>query len=381
MLTTPSGTPASRRISTSASIESGVWWAGLMTTGAAGGDGRRDLAGAHRHREVPRRDEQARPDGLARDQEAGAAGRGGLVAAGDAHRLAGEVAEELRGVRDLAARLGHAACPSRGSSAGRGRRCVRAAARRRAVRMSARACGRRRGERRLRRHRGVERRDAVGRGRVRDRAQHPAGGRVEHVEGLLRPRRRPTCRRCAAACGPLRRPRPRAVDDPSPSSLSRLPEAPCRTVLTLYSDCRQYAMEVSWPSLSEILKQATGVIAARGEGVLLFDEDDRRYLDFTAGIGVTSTGHSHPRVVEAAQQQVAKADPRAVHDRHAPAAADPGRPDRRGAARRAWTGCTSPTPARRPSRPRCAWPAWRPAARTSSPSTAASTAGPWRPRR
>ena len=42
--------------------------------------------------------------------------------------------------------------------------------------------------------------------------------------------------------------------------------------------------------LSQVLKQATGVVAARGEGVLLFDEDDRRYLDFTAGIGVTSTG-------------------------------------------------------------------------------------------
>ena len=56
--------------------------------------------------------------------------------------------------------------------------------------------------------------------------------------------------------------------------------------------------------LSETLKQATGVIAARGEGVFLFDEDDRRYLDFTAGIGVTSTGHCHPRVVEAAQRQV-----------------------------------------------------------------------------
>jgi 4-aminobutyrate aminotransferase len=38
--------------------------------------------------------------------------------------------------------------------------------------------------------------------------------------------------------------------------------------------------------------------------VLLYDEDDRRYLDFTAGIGVTSTGHCHPRVVEAAQRQV-----------------------------------------------------------------------------
>lgn len=58
--------------------------------------------------------------------------------------------------------------------------------------------------------------------------------------------------------------------------------------------------------LSPLLKQATGVIAARGEGALLFDEDDRRYLDFTAGIGVTSTGHSHPRVVAAAQEQVGK---------------------------------------------------------------------------
>src|SRR5215217_114932 len=57
--------------------------------------------------------------------------------------------------------------------------------------------------------------------------------------------------------------------------------------------------------LSTILKQATGVVAARGEGVYLFDEDNRRYLDFTAGIGVTSTGHCHPRVVEAAQRQVA----------------------------------------------------------------------------
>ncbi|MDZ4270936.1 MAG: aminotransferase class III-fold pyridoxal phosphate-dependent enzyme, partial [Mycobacterium sp.] len=53
-----------------------------------------------------------------------------------------------------------------------------------------------------------------------------------------------------------------------------------------------------------MLKQATGVLAARGEGALLFDEADRRYLDFTAGIGVTSTGHCHPRVVEAAQRQV-----------------------------------------------------------------------------
>lgn len=57
--------------------------------------------------------------------------------------------------------------------------------------------------------------------------------------------------------------------------------------------------------LSPVLKQATPVVAARGQGVHLYDEDDRRYLDFTAGIGVTSTGHCHPRVVQAAQHQVA----------------------------------------------------------------------------
>lgn len=56
--------------------------------------------------------------------------------------------------------------------------------------------------------------------------------------------------------------------------------------------------------LSQGLKQATGVLAARGEGMYLYDESDQRYLDFTAGIGVTATGHCHPRVVQAAQQQV-----------------------------------------------------------------------------
>ncbi|MFD0684644.1 aspartate aminotransferase family protein [Actinomadura fibrosa] len=57
--------------------------------------------------------------------------------------------------------------------------------------------------------------------------------------------------------------------------------------------------------LSPLLKQATPVLAERGEGVHLYDAEGRRYLDFTAGIGVTSTGHCHPRVVAAAQEQVA----------------------------------------------------------------------------
>ncbi|MFC4051791.1 aspartate aminotransferase family protein [Actinomadura syzygii] len=58
-------------------------------------------------------------------------------------------------------------------------------------------------------------------------------------------------------------------------------------------------------TLSPLLKQATPVLAERGEGVYLYDTAGNRHLDFTAGIGVTNTGHCHPRVVEAAQKQVA----------------------------------------------------------------------------
>lgn len=56
--------------------------------------------------------------------------------------------------------------------------------------------------------------------------------------------------------------------------------------------------------LSPLLKQATGITAVRGEGSYLYDADGKAYLDFTSGIGVTSTGHCHPKIVEAAQKQV-----------------------------------------------------------------------------
>ena len=58
--------------------------------------------------------------------------------------------------------------------------------------------------------------------------------------------------------------------------------------------------------LSPLLKQATPVVVDHGEGAYLYDVDGRRHLDFTAGIGVTSTGHCHPKVVRAAQEQIGK---------------------------------------------------------------------------
>src|SRR5690349_10561365 len=48
------------------------------------------------------------------------------------------------------------------------------------------------------------------------------------------------------------------------------------------------------------------LVAHRGEGALVEDVDGNRFLDFNAGIAVVATGHCHPRVVEAIQQQAAR---------------------------------------------------------------------------
>ena len=45
---------------------------------------------------------------------------------------------------------------------------------------------------------------------------------------------------------------------------------------------------------------------ARGEGARLWDDEGREYLDFLAGISVSSVGHCHPEVVRAVQDQAAR---------------------------------------------------------------------------
>jgi predicted acetylornithine/succinylornithine family transaminase len=44
----------------------------------------------------------------------------------------------------------------------------------------------------------------------------------------------------------------------------------------------------------------------RGEGTRLWDDEGNEYLDFLAGISVTSLGHCHPRVVEAVSEQAGR---------------------------------------------------------------------------
>src|SRR5437899_11207571 len=58
--------------------------------------------------------------------------------------------------------------------------------------------------------------------------------------------------------------------------------------------------------LSPSYTRAYPLVAARGSGAVIEDVDGNRFLDFTAGIAVAATGHCHPRVVRAIQEQSAK---------------------------------------------------------------------------
>jgi len=48
------------------------------------------------------------------------------------------------------------------------------------------------------------------------------------------------------------------------------------------------------------------LVIDKGSGVWVTDIDGNTFLDFSAGIGVTSTGHAHPAIVDTIQRQAAK---------------------------------------------------------------------------
>lgn len=76
-------------------------------------------------------------------------------------------------------------------------------------------------------------------------------------------------------------------------------------------------LDVPGPRAREILKRDAATISPsyprdypfvmdHGKGTEVWDVDGNRYLDFAAGIAVCATGHSHPDVVRAIQQQAEK---------------------------------------------------------------------------
>jgi 4-aminobutyrate aminotransferase/(S)-3-amino-2-methylpropionate transaminase len=73
--------------------------------------------------------------------------------------------------------------------------------------------------------------------------------------------------------------------------------------------------EIPGPRSREIIERKERVVAdplsltfpiviERGEGATLTDVDGNTFIDFTGGVGCLNVGHSHPRVVEAAQEQL-----------------------------------------------------------------------------
>ena len=58
--------------------------------------------------------------------------------------------------------------------------------------------------------------------------------------------------------------------------------------------------------ISPVWSRSETIVADYGEGIYLYDVDGKRYIDFTSGIGVTNTGHAHPKVVAAVQKQAGK---------------------------------------------------------------------------
>jgi 4-aminobutyrate aminotransferase len=68
----------------------------------------------------------------------------------------------------------------------------------------------------------------------------------------------------------------------------------------------QAVLERDMAVISPSYTRCYPLVAERGEGAVVEDVDGNRFLDFNAGIAVAATGHCHPKVVAAIQQQAAR---------------------------------------------------------------------------
>lgn len=59
-------------------------------------------------------------------------------------------------------------------------------------------------------------------------------------------------------------------------------------------------------SVASPLRVHLPIFAAHAEGATITDVDGNRFVDFGGGVGVQNVGYGHPRIIEAAQEQVAR---------------------------------------------------------------------------
>ncbi|TVR19019.1 MAG: aminotransferase class III-fold pyridoxal phosphate-dependent enzyme [Anaerolineaceae bacterium] len=72
------------------------------------------------------------------------------------------------------------------------------------------------------------------------------------------------------------------------------------------SDKSQHIAERDMRALSPSYTRSYGFVMDRGQGSEVWDVEGNRYIDFAAGIAVLSTGHCHPKIVEAINAQAQK---------------------------------------------------------------------------
>jgi 4-aminobutyrate aminotransferase len=91
----------------------------------------------------------------------------------------------------------------------------------------------------------------------------------------------------------------------SPSAAAARPTAP--NIVTELPGPRARALIARDEAVvSPSLTRAYPLVAETGSGCVVTDVDGNRFLDFAAGIAVCSTGHAHPKVVRAIQEQAAR---------------------------------------------------------------------------
>ncbi|MCC6363536.1 MAG: acetyl ornithine aminotransferase family protein [Bryobacterales bacterium] len=90
-----------------------------------------------------------------------------------------------------------------------------------------------------------------------------------------------------------------------------------RTVNDVRTDFPRIATALPGPKAAAVIARDKAVVSPsytrpyplvveRGEGATVHDVDGNRFLDMCAGIAVVASGHCHPRVVKAIQQQAAR---------------------------------------------------------------------------
>jgi hypothetical protein len=89
------------------------------------------------------------------------------------------------------------------------------------------------------------------------------------------------------------------------------------SVHSIFRRCAVKPLNLPGPNAKRLIERDQAVISPsyprgypfvmdHGKGVEVWDVDGNRFIDFAAGIAVNSTGHSHPKVVKAIQEQAEK---------------------------------------------------------------------------